>query len=421
MKPILKPIKTAAALACLFGAAALPGLAAAQSALAPEFRVNTTTQGNQSAPAVAAAADGRFVVVWESDSGNGDLNDIYAQLYSSAGVKVGGEFRVNSDTAERQTNAAVAMNASGDFVVAWNSATHVAATTGVFVQRYGADGSARGAPIRVNAGERDIYALTAVAIAPSGEFIVVWPERGRSLPVATNIVPGYIIAQRYNADGTPKEAPIQVQNSFLVNLRVPGVGIDNQGGFVVAWNSDAQPGYLTATSSLGQFLGIYARRYGADGKPLGLGFQVDASTTGITVDRPVVAVAPSGAFALAWQTNTSSDWSTPGVALRRYDVNGTALGAPITVDGARLKRKPAIAMAASGQVAVAAHSDGLYLRRYSSSGAAGATLRADGATTSNAILQPAIAIDASGRMIAAWQVDGLDGSGRGIYARRYGP
>jgi hypothetical protein len=421
MKPILKPIKTVAALACVLGAAALPTLALAQTALAPEFRVNTTTLGNQSAPAVAAAADGRFVVVWESDTGSAALNDIYAQLYSSSGVKVGSEFLVNSETAERQTNAVVAMNASGEFVVGWNSATHLPASTGVFVQRYAADGSARGAAIRVNAGERDIYALTAVAIAPNGDFSVAWPERGKGLPVATNIVPSYIMVQRYNADGTIKEAPITVQTSFLNNLRVPSIGIDNQGGFVVAWNSDAQPGYITATSSLGQFLGVYARRYSAEGKALGLGFQVDAAVTGVAVDRPVVAVAPSGAFALAWQTNTTMDWSTPGVAMRRYDVNGSALSLPVTVDGTRLKRKPAIAMGASGQIAVAAHSDGLYARRYSSSGSGGATLRADGATTSNAILQPAIAIDASGRMIASWQVDGLDGSGRGIYARRYGP
>lgn len=417
----MSTIKRIAALACLLGAAATPTLALAQTALAPEFRVNTGTLGNQGSPGVAAAADGRFVVVWESDIGGTALNDIYAQLYSSAGAKVGSEFRVNAQTGERQTNAMVAMNASGDFVVAWNSATHDPATTGVFVQRYAADGSARGGAIRVNAGERDIYALTAVAIAPDGGFIVVWPERGKGLPVATNIVPSYIMAQRYTADGTPKEGPITVQTSFLNNLRVPTVGIDNQGGFVVAWNSDAQPGYITATSSLGQFMGVYARRYGADGKALGLGFQADANTSGISVDRPVIAVAPSGAFALAWQTNTTGDWSTPGVMLRRYDVNGNALAAPVAVDAGKLKRKPAIAMGASGQIAVAAHSDGLYVRRYSSGGSAGATLRADGATTSNAILQPAVAIDASGRMIAAWQVDGLDGSGRGVYARRYGP
>ncbi|MDB5969745.1 MAG: hypothetical protein JWQ90_2195 [Hydrocarboniphaga sp.] len=413
-------VRNCIALACLITGALAPNLAAAQAALAPEFRVNPATPGNQGLPVVASAADGRFVVVWESDKGSARLNDIYAQRYAADGTPIGGQFRINSESAERQGNAAVAMNASGEFVVVWNSATHLPATTGVFAQRYAADGTPRGGQLRVNTGERDIYALVSVAIGSNGDFIVAWPERGKSLPVATNVVPGFIVAQRYSADGVAKEAAITVQNSYINNLRVPSVGIDEQGGFVVAWNSDSQVGLLTPTTNLGQFLGVYARRYGADGKPLGAGFQADVSTSGIAVDRPVLAVAPDGSFALAWQTNAPD--STPrGIMLRRYGVDGAALGAPVAVDAEHLLRKPALAANAAGQIVVAAYSDGLYLRRYDADGTAGATIRADGGTTSNAILQPAIASDAAGNLVAAWQVYGLDGSGRAVYARRFAP
>lgn len=413
-------LKQSIALACLCAGAAAPGIAGAQTAVAAEFRVNTTTLGNQGSPSVASAADGRFVVVWESDSNGPSLNDIYGQRYSASGEKIGEEFRANSDTGERQSNAVVAMNASGEFVVAWNSATHLAATTGVFAQRYAADGTPRGAAFRVNSGERDIYALIGIAIAGNGDFMLTWPERGKSLPVATNIVPGYIMAQRYNADGSAKEAAITVQTSYINSLRVPSVGLDAQGGFVVSWNSDTQPGLLTPTTSLGQLLGVYARRYGADGKPLGPGFQVDVGASGVAVDRPVLAVAPDGSFALAWQTN-APDSSTLGIRMRRYDANGSALGAPVAVYAGKMQRKPAIAVDATGQIVVAGHSKGLFLRRYHADGTAGTPIRADERTANYAILQPGVAMDASGRIVAVWQAGGLDGSGRGVYARQFNP
>jgi len=408
------------ALAALLASTA-SGSAHAQRALGGEFRVNTTTLGNQGSPAVASAADGGFVIVWESETAGGSLSDIYAQRFAADGSPLGSEFRVNTRIVGRQTNAAVAMNASGEFVVAWNSATHLAAGNGVFAQRFAADGSPLGSEFRVNNGERDIYALVGVAINASGAVVIVWPERSKSLPVATNMVIGLIVAQRYDAAGAPLGDAITVQSAPLNGLRVPGVGIDDSGGFVVAWNSDTQPGFITGTSSLGQFLGVFARRYDANGRALGPAFQADVVTAGITVDRPVIAVAPDGSFALAWQTN-GSDYAPRGIVLRRYDANGVALAAPSTVDAARLARKPALSLNGAGQLVVAGHSDGLYLRRYDADGnATGAARHADGRSTVNAILQPAVAIDAAGGIVAAWQVLGLDGSGRGVYARRFAP
>ena len=64
---------------------------------------------------------GKFVVVWESVGQDGDGVGIYAQRYDATGVAQGGEFRVNSTTAGDQTGAFADMDAAGNFVVAWNS------------------------------------------------------------------------------------------------------------------------------------------------------------------------------------------------------------------------------------------------------------------------------------------------------------
>ncbi|MBS0551535.1 MAG: flagellar hook associated protein, partial [Proteobacteria bacterium] len=82
-----------------------------------EFRVNATTAGSQYEPDVAALADGRFVVVWRSDSQDGSSAGVYAQRYNADGTLAGGEFRVNSTTANGQYEAKVTMLGGGGFVV----------------------------------------------------------------------------------------------------------------------------------------------------------------------------------------------------------------------------------------------------------------------------------------------------------------
>src|SRR5262245_50183707 len=85
----------------------------------PEFQVNTYTTNLQAYTQSAIDADGDFVIVWASRNQDGDELGIFGQRYNAAGVPQGIEFQVNSITTARQHNPAVAMDADGDFVVAW--------------------------------------------------------------------------------------------------------------------------------------------------------------------------------------------------------------------------------------------------------------------------------------------------------------
>jgi hypothetical protein len=87
---------------------------------APEFLVNTTTSGYQSDPAVAALADGRFVVTWEDTrlaAGDNSGLAIRAQIFNADESKAGGEFTANTTTNSNQTNPSIAGTASGGFVI----------------------------------------------------------------------------------------------------------------------------------------------------------------------------------------------------------------------------------------------------------------------------------------------------------------
>ena len=99
--------------------------------------VNTYQSGAQRNPSVAMSGDGRFVVVWESDTGT-TQKDIFGQRFASAGeyvatpVTVGEQFRINTYTLDEQERPAAAMSDSGSFVTIWQSDGQDGAGLGIF-------------------------------------------------------------------------------------------------------------------------------------------------------------------------------------------------------------------------------------------------------------------------------------------------
>jgi hypothetical protein len=67
-----------------------------------ETQVNTTTAGNQRAPATTLLPSGRYITVWASDTGDGSGKAIMAQIFAPDGSKIGSEFLVNTTTAGDQ-------------------------------------------------------------------------------------------------------------------------------------------------------------------------------------------------------------------------------------------------------------------------------------------------------------------------------
>ncbi|MCG8490136.1 MAG: Ig-like domain-containing protein, partial [Sneathiellales bacterium] len=87
-----------------------------------DFVVNSYTSGPQHEISVTGLNDGGFVVTWTSGNGqDGDLDGVFGQQYDAGGVKVGGEFQINTHTASYQNAPSVAALAGGGFVVSWSS------------------------------------------------------------------------------------------------------------------------------------------------------------------------------------------------------------------------------------------------------------------------------------------------------------
>jgi hypothetical protein len=106
------------------------------STLGGEMQINTFTPGQQVRPSVRAQANGDFVVAWDGQFLQTANFGVVARRFSSAGLALEPEFPVNTYATGEQMLSALAIDANGDFVIAWES-PHDESNTGIFAQRFG--------------------------------------------------------------------------------------------------------------------------------------------------------------------------------------------------------------------------------------------------------------------------------------------
>jgi hypothetical protein len=195
----------------------------------PEFRVNVYTTGEQSAPTVALADDGNFVVIWQSEGQDGDDSGIFGRRYDPAGAPLSDDFRIHTTVAAAQHSPEISMdNESGEFVVVWTSTD--SGDSDILGQRFRADASRHGPEFLVNTTVTGEQHEPGIAMAPGGEFVVVWegPDGDQS----------GIFGQRFGANGNPAGDEMSI-NLFTGDSQAdPSVAIHPQGNFTVAWTSD---------------------------------------------------------------------------------------------------------------------------------------------------------------------------------------
>ncbi len=272
---------------------------------------------NETEPEVAMDADGDFIVVWTSDSQDGSGDAVYAQRFNSAGIVQGSAFQVNSFTINDQDSAAVAMDASGNFVVVWESDGQDYSGEEIYGQRYAANGQALGAEFRVNTTTWSNQGTPAIGMDGAGNSVVAWQSEDQDGS-------GFgIYAQRFDAFGvalgaefavnTVTDGAQQFGGSSLYSKSDNTVAIDADGDFVITWMSDDGDDY-----------GIYAQQYNSQGMALGEEIAVNTTKAGQQM-APAVAIASNGDFVVVWHGSGTGD--IDGVAGQRYTVNAMSADA----------------------------------------------------------------------------------------------
>lgn len=394
-----------------------PAAAQAPVPAGGEFQINTYTNGVQSRPALAADAQGDFVVVWESFTSSATPYTLQGQRYSSGGTPLGGQFQVNTHTANPYAPE-VAAEADGDFVVVWmsyGSTGNDTSSGSIQGRRFASDGTPLGEQFQVNTYTTSLQEDAAVAARADGGFVVVWESAGSA---GGDTDGDSIQAQRYASDGSPLGGQFQVNAYATEDQSDSSVAIDADGDFVVTWESFGSSG----TDSSGD--SVQARRYDSNGGSLGSQFQVNSYVTGYQSD-PGVTMDPGGDFVVAWESAGSAggDTSYSSVQARRFASNGTPLDVEFQVNSytTSYQESPSVRADADGDFVVAWASAGSFgsdtgygssvqARRYASDGASlGGEFQVNTYTTDYQT-RPAVASAGDGDFVVAWQSYGSFGS-----------
>lgn len=274
-----------------------------------EFQVNSYTTGSSGTPAVAAGANGAFVVVWSGGLQDGNQLGVFGQRYDGAGRTQGPQFQINSYTTGIQAYPAVAAGADGAFVVVWESEGRESPTNrGVFGQRYDSAGIAQGTEFPVNSYTPGMQRAPAVAATPDGAFFVAWESQGQDGSYFG------VFGQRYDSMGLPQGTEFQINSYTSGFQKAPAVAAATDGSFVVVWES-----YF---SQDGSDHGVFGQRYDSAGKAQGTEFLVNSYTTGMQ-HAPAVAASADGTVVVAWHSfiqgaQESQDGSSAGVFGQRF-------------------------------------------------------------------------------------------------------
>jgi len=287
--------------------------------LAAVFRVNATTWLAQTTPSVAALPDGGFLVAWDSEQ-DGSESGIYAQRYAANGSAVGGEFRVNTYTHSDQLWPSIAVQPSGAFLVVWNSLDQDGSGYGVYGQRFAANGTPAGTEFRINETTEHNQVVASVVSLDDGGYVVVWMSTITDWPFDADIH-----ARRYSADGTALGGEFRVNTYTTLDQGLPTIATLAGGGFVVVWHSQEQDG---------EGYGVYGQRFATNGTRVGGEFPIN-TTTAEPQSFPVVAGLADGGFVVAWQSGymwSPNDESQQDLYGRRFAGDGGPLGGEFRIN-----------------------------------------------------------------------------------------
>jgi len=321
-----------------------------------EFQVSTTTDMDDQLPRVAMNATGTFVVVWEGIDNDGNLH-VYSRRFDAVGTALGNDQEVTSSPISYltfSTKPAVAMDGSGNYVVAWENYDEINGDEDIYARRFAADGIADGTDFRVNTTIANDQAAVALTMNTAGDFVISWQS------IAHDGEGNGIYAQLYDAAGTVLKSEFPVNTTTVSEQTAPAVAM-SASGFVVAWQSLAQDGDGN---------GIYAQRYDAIATTQGGEFQVN-TTTASEQTAPTVAMNTDG-FIVAWES-LGQDGDLKGIFAQRFEANGSTQGGEIQVNTTTAKDQalPAVAMNGDSASVVAWQSyaqdkswNGVYAQRY---------------------------------------------------------
>ena len=271
---------------------------------ANDLKVSSAAGGDQTDAAVATLANGNVLVVYSSlnQLSTNSLKDVYAQVLSPTGQKIGAEFMVNQYTPYNQRTPSVAALQGGGFVVAWVSEMQRSGTVDnpnstflygatirpsvdVYARLFGADGTPAGSEFLVNTGT-DVCANPNVAPSSDGGFMVTWGQKNSQVLALS----WDVFARPFSSAGSG--GAVRTVNTYQYGdqfgPRLASLGTD----YLVVWTSLGQDGDRE---------GVYGKFLRGDGTAAGGEFRANTTTVSQQM-HPAVASDGAGQFLITWSS-----------------------------------------------------------------------------------------------------------------------
>jgi|GEM_PF-1441384 len=292
-----------------------------------ESVLNAYTTGLQEQPDVAWHPVTGFTVVWASKGQDNSDYGVYGRRLGDDGLRIGQEFRVNQQTANTQTEPAVAMRPDGGFVVVWRS-SH-AGTATVYRRSFDLSG------VAVEADDTLVPTTFPdktkikpdVAVNSQGDTLIVYQANGNegtSFGCTLATCKDGIGARSYNGAWQPDDE-IVVNETYTYFQKNPTVAALSNDNFVVVWESEKQDS--------DQSYGVYGRIVKPGGIVSGSEFHVNQAASGNQISA-FVATRPDGKFVVAWNTATISGGSfSYSIWMRVFKDDGTPDSAEMKISG----------------------------------------------------------------------------------------
>jgi hypothetical protein len=274
--------------------------------LADILPVNTYTTKRQSSTQVAMTGEGDFVITWDSEEQDGSKRGIYAQRFNADGVRQGDEIAVNTTTEGDQSSPRIAIHENGSFIITWTGENE--SRTNVYAQRFNANGKPQGQEFQINDRNQGYKDLNDIATTADGNFIVTWHGDSQSKDETYDI-----FAQIFKPNGTPLTRELVVNSFQSGDQENSAVAVDRQGNFVIAWESNGQ--------SRDETYDVYARRFDANGKPVGREFRLNTFSKN-DQHSPSIAMQPQGDFVVTWLSD-GQDGDGLGIFAQRFELAST--------------------------------------------------------------------------------------------------
>jgi hypothetical protein len=253
--------------------------------------VNTVSTGQQMHPDVGMDATGNFVVVWEDDRDGNNYYQIMGRGYTPTGAQRIAEFTVNTVAAGQQFKPVVSLDASGNFVCAWEDDQDDNGLFQIFARGFSSSGAQRFAQLQVNTQATGQHSKPSLALDGDGDFVVSWED--------DNDNNGYdqIYARGFSATGAQRIAQFAVNSVADGQQYAPSLAMDASGDFMVAWEDDKDDN--------GTFQ-IVGRGFTATGAQHRADFTINSDASG-QQRVPSAAVDEANRCFVSWQDDMDGD------------------------------------------------------------------------------------------------------------------